>query len=218
MLTADFHIHTKYSHDSYIEPSDILKVSKKMGIDILGIADHNTNKGAIVTKKLSKEILVLVGQEIKTEYGDLIVFGSNENISGGLYDILDKASSENLFTILPHPFDILRSSAIGNNLKDLSEVLKKINAIEVFNARCYFNYSNLKAQNVAKTNKIPGVAASDAHFLGEIKNAKNYIDCEKKEDSVYEAIKKNKLCWEGKKTKNIFKLKALTGRIKRKIT
>ena len=202
MIIANFHVHTKYSPDSSLEPKEILKVSKKQGVDVLGICDHNTTKGAIRTKELAKNILVLVGQEIKTEYGDLCVFGTEENLRGNLFEIIDRARYNELFIVFPHPFDKFRRSAMGNNLskKDLNWVLKQIDAIEVFNSRCVLNSANKKAQEVANKFHIPGIAASDAHLASELGNAKNFLDCEIKEEKVYNVIRRNRVQWTGKRS------------------
>ncbi len=218
MITANFHIHTKYSHDSNLEPSEILKTAEKLKFDVLGICDHNTTEGAIETRKLAKNILsgttgdrckatnvlVLIGQEIKTEYGDLVVFGTEENLERDLFGLLDKAVSKDLFIVFPHPFDKFRRSAMGNKLskKKLLDVLKKIDAIEVFNSRCLLDRANKKAQEVAAEFKIPGIAASDAHFASELGNARNFLDCEKNEEEIYKAIKKGKITWTGKRAKS----------------
>jgi len=210
MITANFHIHTKYSYDSNLEPSEILKISKKLKFDVLGICDHNTTEGGIQTKKLARDILVLVGQEIKTEYGDIVIFGYEENLKGNLFEILDEAKSKDLFVVLPHPFDKYRN-AIGNNLSEekMKEIIKKIDAIEVFNSRCLSNKSNKKAKEFAAKYNIPGIAASDAHFASELGNARNFLNCNKKEEEIYRTIKKGKITWVGKRTKLLNHIKKL---------
>ncbi|MCD6274629.1 MAG: PHP domain-containing protein [Candidatus Aenigmarchaeota archaeon] len=215
MITVNFHIHTKYSHDSNLEPTEILKIAKKLKFDVLGICDHNTTKGGIETKKLTKDILILVGQEIKTEYGDIVIFGTEKNLKGNLFEILNEAKSKKLFVVLPHPFDRFRKTAIGNNLKGkkLREVLKKIDAIEVFNSRCPLDIYNKKAQKIAAEFKIPGIAASDAHFANELNNAKNFLDCKKEESEIYKTIREGKVKWTGKKSKQVNYLKIIFHKI-----
>lgn len=205
MLSACFHIHTKYSHDSKIEPRDIVKFAKKLRINILGITDHNTARGALEVKKMAREseILVLIGQEIKTDCGDMIILGTSEKLERNLFDLLDKAKREKLFTFLPHPFDFFRkSSSIGMNLSEdeLKLAAEKTDAVEVFNSRCFLNQFNQKAEKFSKSNRIPGLAGTDAHVLNELGNAINYMDCEKSEKEVYKAIKSGKVSWRCRKT------------------
>ena len=206
MITACFHIHTKYSHDSKIEPKDLVKMAEKSGIDVLGICDHNTPMGAIETRKLARKTLVLIGQEVKTNFGDIIVFGSSESLRRDLFGLIDKAKSSGLFLILPHPFDPLRkASSIGENLTDeqMKEIAGKLHAVEVFNSRCFFNGFNKEAKEFARQNRLPGIAGSDAHILGEVENAKNLLNCGKSEEEVYKAISSGNLTWRAKKTSKL---------------
>ena len=205
MISACFHIHTKYSHDSPTEPGDIVNFAKKLNLDVLGITDHETPKGAIAAKKLAKEkdILVLIGQEIKTGYGDLLVFGSDEKLSNDFFGLLDKAKSEGLFVILPHPFDLMRKkSAVGLNLSEslLGQAIKKIDAVEVFNSRCFLILYNWEAEKFADSHNLPGIAGADAHMIEELDTARNTINCEKNEEDVYKAIRAGKIVWHGKRT------------------
>jgi hypothetical protein len=204
MLVADFHIHTKYSSDCKTEPNEILDRARKLNFNVLGIADHNTIKGAIETKKIAKDILILVGQEIKTEQGEIIIFGTEENLEGNLLEIIDKARERDLLIILPHPFDKFKSS-VGKYLSkyELKELSRKIHAIEVFNSRCFLNKFNKEAQEFSKENKIVGIAGSDAHILNEIDNVRNFLNCEKNEEEIYKAIKLGKLTWSAKSTSKI---------------
>jgi len=203
MLIADFHIHTKYSSDSCTEPKNILDRARKLNFNVLGITDHNTTEGAIKTKKIAKDILILVGQEIATEQGDVIVFGTEETLKGSLFDIIDKARENDLLIILPHPFDRFRNSVGKLSKYELKEISRKIHAIEVFNSRCLLNKFNEEAQKFSKENNISGVAGSDSHILNEIGNVRNFLDCEMEEKEIYKTIKLGKLTWSAKKTGTI---------------
>lgn len=207
MISACFHIHTKYSPDSPTEPRDIVKEALKLKLDAIGITDHYTAKGALEAKKIAKQeakdLLVLVGQEVKTEHGDLLVFGSSENLTTNLFSLLDKAKSEGLLVILPHPFDVRRKrSAIGLNLSrtNLEKVARKIDAVEVFNSRCFLNTYNQEAERFADEHRLAGIAGCDAHLLSELDTARNTINCEKNEEEIYKAIRAGKVIWSGKRT------------------
>jgi len=204
MLIADFHIHTKYSGDCKSEPKEILKTARKLNFNVLGIVDHDTTKGAIETKKLATDILILVGQEIKTEQGEIIIFGTNDKITGSLWEIIDKAIGQGYLIVLPHPFDKFRCS-VGRYLskEELKELSRKIHAIEIFNSGCFLNKFNREAQKFSELNKVVGIAGSDAHLVKEIGNVRNFLNCEKNEEEIYKAIKLGKITWNAKKTKII---------------
>jgi hypothetical protein len=201
MIKLDLHIHTKYSGDCKLEPKEILTKAKKLNFDVIGITDHNTTEGAIKTKEISEDILVLIGQEIKTDKGEIIVFGTEENLEGTFYDVVDIAKERDFFVILPHPFDNFRCST-GRFLskENLKEISRKIDAIEVFNSRCYLNKFNKEAQNFSRNYNLPEIAGSDAHLISEFGNVKNFINCSKDEEEIFKAIKKGKLVWTGKST------------------
>jgi hypothetical protein len=205
MISACIHIHTKYSPDSPTEPKDIVKFAKKLNLDVLGITDHYTSKGAIETRKIAKEkgIIVLIGQEVKTNYGDVLVFGTEDSLKTDFFGLIDKARSEGLLVILPHPFDLMRKkSAVGVNIsrENLNRAAKKMDAIEVFNSRCFLNAYNEQAEKFADSHNLPGIAGADAHLLEELENARNTISCEKNEEEVYKAIRGGRVVWRGKRT------------------
>ncbi|OYT42699.1 MAG: histidinol-phosphatase [Candidatus Aenigmarchaeota archaeon ex4484_56] len=205
MIVADFHIHTKYSSDSNLEIRELLDIAEKLGYSALGIVDHNTTKGAIEAKKLSKKILVLVGQEIRTNKGDLIVFGTEKSLKGDIYEILDYVKENSLFSILPHPFDKFRSASIcrNANITEIKEIAKRVDAIEIFNSRCLLNRFNTEAKKLSEELGIPKIASSDAHIAEELGNVKNFISCDLDEDEIFKAIRNNKLTFKVKKTEYI---------------
>jgi predicted metal-dependent phosphoesterase TrpH len=207
MISASLHIHTKYSPDSPTEPKDIVKEALRLKLDAVGVTDHYTTKGASEVRKIAKEeaknLIVLIGQEVKTEYGDLLVFGTSENLKPGLFSLLDKAKAEQLLTILPHPFDARRKrSAIALNMSSakLEKAANKLDAVEVFNSRCFLPVYNKEAEDFADAHKLPGIAGSDAHILEELDNARNTINCGRSEEEIYKAIRQGKAIWRAKRT------------------
>ena len=71
-MKYDFHTHTKYSADGYINPKTLVKVADKAGLTGVAVTDHNTIKGGLEAKKYgNKNIEVIVGSEILTDKGRL---------------------------------------------------------------------------------------------------------------------------------------------------
>lgn len=204
MLRGDFHVHTKYSGDSKMEPGEIVKKARKLKFDFLGITDHNSTQGGIETKKLAKEILILVGQEIRTDRGEIIIFGAEENLTGTLEEILALAKEKDLLVVLPHPFDRFRAG-LGNFLskQELLNLKDRVDAIEVFNSRCVWNRFNKNAQKFSKENQVTGIAGSDAHHLEEIGNAINFLNCNKTEQGIFKAVRESKVTWSAKRTNSL---------------
>ncbi|MFH1229839.1 MAG: PHP domain-containing protein [Candidatus Aenigmatarchaeota archaeon] len=196
MLNADFHIHTHYSKCSNMKPLDIVRTAVSRGYDVIGVVDHNSIRGGLEVKKIAgRKLLVIPGEEIMTEDGEVIVFLSDGKYNRNLVEICERAKSMNHYVVFPHPFDYLRLSVLGNINK-----IKNIDAIEVFNSRVFLDSFNKMAEEYAQKRGIPKVAASDSHFLEEIGNVKCSLDCERSIDSVFECIKKGNIRFSVKKS------------------
>jgi predicted metal-dependent phosphoesterase TrpH len=199
MLKADFHVHTSYSRCSNMNPADVSRVAKSNGYDVICVVDHNTIKGGLAARRCAgRGLLVIPGEEIKTNMGEVIVLLSDGKYGRDLVEVCQRANDENHFVFAPHPFDLFRATvSIGEGI---GKVKSLIDAIEVFNSRVLLQRFNKKAESYAKSNGIPRIAGSDAHFLGEIGNAACLMDCEKNADSVLESIRKNRVKFECKRT------------------
>jgi len=162
MVKIDFHVHTRDSIDSLIEPRHLAAMSEKLKI-IPAICDHNTI--AAHAKMHSSGAAFLPGEEILTERGDLIGLYLSEAIKKKtrFSEALDLIHDQGGLSYLPHMFDITRKGA-GEPPK---ESWKRIDIVEAFNARCVLQSYNQKAEAFAKKSKIPIAAGSDSHFLFE---------------------------------------------------
>lgn len=194
-LKVDLHIHTKYSKDGEINPEDLVKKAVELGFDAIAVTDHGTIKGAIETKeiarKTAKDLIVFVGQEIKTKQGEVLVYNIRNEIKEE-QDVLktcQEAKKNKGFLVIPHPFDLMRRG-IGENTKS---ILGYVDAVEGFNARTVINRFNERAMEFAKENSKPMVAGSDAHFLDEFGKTYMLIESGKGERDILNAIEKNRL-------------------------
>jgi hypothetical protein len=163
-MKVDLHIHTEYSKDSILPFRVVKKICTKKGIRKIGITDHDTLAGAL---KLKKDPDVIVGEEIKTDKGEVIGLFLQEEIKPGpLYDVIDKIKEQDGLVYIPHPFDRLRKAAI----KDPSFV-RYADIVEVFNARTLFMEDNKKSEKIARRTHLLMASGSDAHTRFEIGNA-----------------------------------------------
>lgn len=163
-LRADFHIHSKYSYDSIMEPLKIMKICRKLGFDVISITDHNTIKGSINAKKYEKKIgvKVFIGEEVKTDLGDIIGLNLNEEIkSRSFFEVIEEIKDQGGISIFPHPF---------RGHKDIEMISDKVDLIEAFNSRSNI-YENQKSLDLALKFNKPPVAGSDAHVYSEIGNS-----------------------------------------------
>jgi len=168
-MKYDFHTHTKYSADGYVEPKILVKVAAKVGLTGIAVTDHNTINGGLEAKKYeNNEIEVIVGSEILTDKGEVIgIFLTEEIKSTRFIDVCDEIKAQNGVVVLPHPFDGIRSTSLHPDPEDAH----LIDSVEVFNSRCVRQIYNDMASNYAAKNGLNIIAGSDAHFENEIGNA-----------------------------------------------
>src|SRR3989344_1893703 len=192
-MRYDLHMHTYHSKCSNLKPDTILKLARKRKIDGIAITDHNEIKGALEVKKLNKDknFEVIVGEEISTNYGDVLVYYLNKKINNiDFYKVADEARKQNSLVVIPHPF---RTTLIHNHKFQLpiEKIKNRIDAIECFNARMLPG-NNKKADKIADKLNIAKTAGSDAHFKFEIATAYTIF-----KDNLRKAIKQNKTSYEG---------------------
>jgi len=160
MLRVDFHVHTKYSKDSLIDPAHLAAKAKKLGI-VPAITDHDNMAGHQDFRRLRHPFIP--GEEISTDSGDLIGLYTSELIpkKTPFPEALDLIHEQGGLAYLPHMFDATRSGVSH------PEFARKADIIEIFNARSVMKNFNKKAEEFAKKHEIPGAAGSDSHFLFE---------------------------------------------------
>lgn len=165
-------MHTFYSKCSNLKPQTILKLAKKKKLDGIAITDHHEIKGALEVKKLNKDkgFEVIVGEEISTNYGDVLVYYLNKKIDKiDFYEVSEEAKRQNALITIAHPF---RTTLVHNHRfkLPLEKVKHNIDAIECFNARTLPG-DNKKANEAAEKLKVAKTGGSDSHFLFEIGTA-----------------------------------------------
>ena len=170
MLRVEFHTHTLYSKDSLTTPAQLVAACSRKGLDRVIVTDHNTIAGAKACQALAPD-LVIVGEEIKTTRGELLAAFVEAEIPAGLspQETIRCLKGQGAFISVSHPFDIFRGGHW--DVKDLMEILPDIDAIEVFNSRCWSPEFNRQAQRFAEAHDIPGTVGSDAHAPLELGRA-----------------------------------------------
>lgn len=159
-MKFDFHIHSSYSLDSILTPAKIVDISRKKDLDGIAVTDHHTIRGGLESRDLNRsELIVIVGSEIKTEWGDVVcLFLEREITSKRFLVVVEQVRKQDGILILAHPFwkHILSE-----------ELLNHVDLIEVFNSRISPS-RNQKGEMLAQKRGLPQVAGSDAHLPWEI--------------------------------------------------
>lgn len=173
MLHVDLHIHSIYSMDCSTSLDEIIRRCNQTGINCVAIADHGTAEGSLALQKMDA-LNVIIAEEILTDYGEIMGLFLQETIPSGLSaeETVSRIKEQNGLVCIPHPFDIIRPSAL--RYECLINIMDDVDIIEVFNARNHFPACNHKAELLAKQfNKLCG-AGSDAHTANEI--GKTFIE------------------------------------------
>ena len=103
-----------------------------------------------------------------TTRGEILAAYVTEEIPPGLtpQETIRRLRGQGAFISVSHPFDRLRKGGWAE--ADLLEILPLVDAIEVFNARCFDRRANEQAKAFAEKHNIAGTVGSDAHAAFEL--------------------------------------------------
>ena len=165
-ILADLHMHTDYSHDCAVPVADLLDYAEAQGLGAIAITDHNVFAGAQEAVRLARrrDLVVIPGEEIKTEKGEVIGLFLDEEIERGLpmADTIAAIREQGGVVYLPHPFDRLHTIP---DAPTLHRHMPEIDVFEVYNARLLFEGFNDEALRYARKYNLTMGAGSDAHVL-----------------------------------------------------
>ena len=166
LAKVEFHCHTIFSKDSLVTPEELISVCRARGIDRVVVTDHNSIAGAVAAQEIDPE-LVIVGEEIMTQEGELLAAFVREEIPKDLpaEQVIARLREQEAFISVSHPFDVTRSGYW--ELANLERIAPLVDAVEVFNSRCLLRSFNRQAVEFAKRHSLSGTVGSDAHTLPE---------------------------------------------------
>ncbi len=189
-MIIDLHIHTKYSRDASIKPSELIKVAKARGLDGIAVTDHDTTRGWAHFSVVD-DFTVIQGIERTTDHGSIIGLFLNEGIDAyGFWEAVDQIRSQDGIVVLPHPCDTFRRDTPRIRALDKGLLKAKIDAVEVFNSRCILGRSNDRADRLAEELGKHRLGGSDAHNISEVGRARTRFSCDSPEE-VHSQLKMN---------------------------
>ena len=167
MHRVEFHCHTIFSKDSLTPPLKLIEACRRKGIDRVVITDHNTITGAKIASEFDPQ-RVIVGEEIMTTKGEILAAFVTEEIPAMLapMETINRLRDQGAFISVSHPFDKWRKG--GWEEDDLLDIIPKVDAIEIYNSRCYQPSFNRHAIDFAKKHNLAGTVGSDAHTVFEL--------------------------------------------------
>lgn len=189
-LKIDLHVHTCYSLDSVITLKQVVKYSKKRGLDGVAITDHNTLKGIVRLK--TSDIIVVPGIEISTLNGHLLGLNVNTLIPAklGIEETVRRIHEVGGIAVAPHPSVFYKSPP--------SRQINSYDAVEVMNASSLpFELFTRLGKKFAARLSLPQTGGSDSHYAPEIGTAYTVVKADPNVDEIVNAIKRGATVPEG---------------------
>ena len=173
-MRLDLHNHTLYSPDSRVDPADLVRQSRALGLDGIAITDHNSIAGVRKATEAAAGLpgfLVIPATEVSTEEGHVLAFGVSHPIPR---DLLPSETAERIVAdggvaVAAHPY------RFWSGLGERSTLSATFAAYEVRNARTS-RAGNELAERLAARQNVGRTGGSDSHFLHEHGRAFTVLD------------------------------------------
>jgi predicted metal-dependent phosphoesterase TrpH len=176
-FVIDLHTHSfPASQCSSVSVDELIQEAKRIQLDAICLTDHNHVWDEVVVRKLSQkhDFLVLRGNEVTTDQGDMLVFGMQTDVKGiikltELYKMVDDVDG---FLIAAHPFRgflVFNASHIGLTVEKAMQrsAYNQVHALEIMNGKVT-DKENRFAGKVAAGLSLPATGGSDAHEISGV--------------------------------------------------
>ena len=165
MWKVDFHMHSRYSHDSSTTLEQLAARAREVGLDRIALTDHNTAEGSL---RLAAEEpgLAIPGEEVKTTDGEVIGLFITRTLRAWQKPerLMDEIHEMGGLVYVPHPFDRWRANFAPHRLVELAD---RIDIIEGYNQWADPG-ANAAAEKIAAELGKPIAYGSDAHSPAEL--------------------------------------------------
>jgi predicted metal-dependent phosphoesterase TrpH len=198
-MIIDPHIHSTYSGDSTATVKDIVKHSRKIGLDAIAIAYHDSLKGSEAALKefgRMDDLVIFPAMEVSTTKGHIVALGISEEIPKKISpeETIELIRVQGGIAVAAHPFVAYRDG-LFTNVKYV-----EVDAMETLNSRYIFGNSNWRAKKQAEEKNVPQIGSSDAHFLGAIGSCVTELEADFSVDSIINGILAGKTSVYGDRT------------------
>ncbi|MDX9785382.1 MAG: CehA/McbA family metallohydrolase [Desulfobacterales bacterium] len=179
LMKIDLHCHSRYSHDNYLEPEDLIAAAIDRGLDGVCFTEHYSVEASreVENIKVPRGFFVFRGVEIATAWGHLLAFGLRDdrwNRWGrdnylDAREVIESVHSLGGICVPAHPFRSFAS--FGNRLAQLDG----LDAVETHNGSNSVSENNL-ARDFARQRGLVSVGGSDCHRKDQVGRAFTRFD------------------------------------------
>ena len=176
-LVIDLHVHTSEASPCSSAPlGDLVLEARRIGLDGICLTDHNHvwDPKTLAELRQRHDFLILRGNEIATDQGDMLVFGFDEDIKEvvRLEELKRKVLRAGGFIIAAHPFRGFLTFGIGQLGLTPEKAMERplfqqVDAVEVLNSKVSDKENHFSSQ-VAEGLGLSGTGGSDAHEVEEV--------------------------------------------------
>lgn len=189
-MLIDMHSHTwPRSHDSVLNPNDLVERAKRAGLDAIVFTEHDTLWDEASVREIAERhsFPVLAGVEISTDDGHILVFGIDKYVFGmHRSDQLAKyVEASGGAMVAAHPYRRQMPWYIRND-EEYEQALQRAarnpayqfcQALEELNGRGS-DKENAFAKRLCDVMGMPGTGGTDSHAIQDIGKCATYFERE----------------------------------------
>ena len=187
-MLIDLHSHTwPRSHDSVLNPDDLVARARAAGLDAICFTEHDTvwERRDIEEMRAKHDFLVLGGVEISTDDGHILAFGIDRYVFGmhRAPELANYVEQGGGVMIAAHPYR--RQMPWFTRSEDkYEEALAKAarnpayefcDALEAFNGRGSDNENDF-SRRLCERLEMPGTGGTDSHAVSDIGKCATYFE------------------------------------------
>ena len=189
-MLIDLHNHTwPRSHDSVLDPSDLIERARAAGLDGICLTEHDSVWPAAEIAKLAEEhdFLVLAGAEISTEDGHILAFGIERYVFGmhRTERLAEHVQERGGCLVAAHPYrgrlpwrdDAKEWQAALERASRIPAFVHTV-ALEALNGRGS-DRENRFSQELCGMLALPGTAGTDSHAVHHVGKVATHFESDR---------------------------------------
>ncbi len=172
-MWIDCHCHTKHSYDNWLEPLDLIRRARALGLDGIVVTEHHSYEASEPVEAIARDegVLLLRGVEIATDRGHLLAYGVEDdswNLWGRdtwlpLPEVIARITELGGICVPAHPFREIGACSLLDGLLELTGIA----AVETHNG-CNLASDNDLALSASRHMALPGLGGSDCHKVSAV--------------------------------------------------